>query len=83
MKVTTKKIEAGRYAVFIDGATTKLVIEKGDPPKYRGRQEWTIGIQRAPNDVWPLACDQNGLEGAVNTIAAILDSVPDIRRAAA
>lgn len=72
MKITTKKLSAGKYAVLVDGRETRLVIERGDAPRYGHRQEWSIGVVRENGFMDPLADDQNGLHGAVNTIAQIL-----------
>lgn len=79
MNVSTKKMEAGRYRVMVDGTPTKLVIEKGEAPKYRHEQEWCIGIEMAPGNVSYLSFDQRGLAGAVNTIRAIIGQAPGIR----
>lgn len=83
MNVTTKKLAAGRYAVFVDGAETNLVIEKGDAPKFRCRQEWQICVRRGHDDLRPLTFDQASLEGAVNTIRTILLAAPALAQKAA
>lgn len=71
MKVTTKKRNAGQYAVLVDGHETTLVIEKGADPKYRHQQEWSICVDRGAH-LDPLCDDQRGLSMAVGTIEAIL-----------
>lgn len=79
MKVTTRKLNAGRYAVVVDGKATHLLIEKGDAPKYRERQEWCIGVLGGEG-VYPhwVSCDQTSLSGAVSTIRTILDACQPI-----
>lgn len=42
MKLTTKRIEAGKYHVLRDGKATNLLIERGDAPRWGTHQEWWV-----------------------------------------
>lgn len=73
MKLTTKKLTDGRYAVIVDGRETALVIERGEAPKYRQGQEWAIGVMRG-GDIRYLTYDQRGKALALETVARILEA---------
>jgi hypothetical protein len=75
--ITTKKIEAGRYAVLINGNKTDLIIQKGDTPKYRENQEWCISRKHADGWFQILAGDQSSLIGAVNTLRVIYSALQE------
>lgn len=78
MKLSTKKLDAGKYAVLVNGRETALVIEKGDPPKYRQGQEWCIGVAH-DGHVHYLVYDQKGKALALETIAKILAAAMSTR----
>ena len=71
MRLTTKKLDAGLYAIVNDGRRTSIVIGKGEPPKYRCRQEWHIGVVYNSHTEW-LVDEQQSLEGAVSTVSQLL-----------
>lgn len=76
MEISTKKLEAGRYAVLVDGRETRLIIQRGDAPKYRQQQEWAIGVL-VPSETYPrwLCGDQRSLQGSVETLHAIMSEI--------
>lgn len=74
MKITTKKISNGRYAVLADGKQTTIITERGNPPKYRNPQEWSIGVLRGEDDIAWLTHDQIGLSGSVHTVSMLLNA---------
>jgi hypothetical protein len=69
MKLTTSKLEAGVYIVWLDGVDTRLCIIKGDAPKYRHPQQWGVfAVFGADSSYDCLFGDQDSLEGARRTI---------------
>jgi hypothetical protein len=72
MIVTAKKITAGSYQVNVDGRLTKLLIEKGDTPKYRERQEWDVLLLQDDGEKSFLCGEQRSLEHAIGMISKIL-----------
>lgn len=72
-KITTKKLSEGRYRVYCDNAETRLIIEKGEPPKYRQLQNWSILLEHPDGAINPLTDDQRGLDGAKSTVANIIN----------
>lgn len=71
MKIATTKISDGNYRVIIDGRTTNLIVGRGDPPKYREPQVWSIGEDKVNHVEW-LADEQRGKRGALHTIERII-----------
>jgi hypothetical protein len=40
--IATRREAAGRHRVTIDGNRTRLLVVKGQPPKYGTLQEWDV-----------------------------------------
>ncbi len=75
MIVTTQKLTSGKYAVIVDEKPTCLLIAKGDKPKFRERQEWSILAIEDNGEETFLCGDQRSLESARATIGIILNSL--------
>jgi hypothetical protein len=75
VKVTSKKIESGLYRVIVNGVETVLVVDKGDPPKYRQPQLWSIG-RMGPHDKWPywVANDFPSKSHALDAVRILLEA---------
>lgn len=80
MKISTKNLGDGRYAVSIDGRETRIIIERGEPPKYRQPQEWCVGVHRGSadrDDVEWLSYDAKGKANALRVVDAIIIATND------
>lgn len=74
--ITTKKVASGLHAVFVNGQKTHLFIGKGDPPKYRMPQLWSIGAELVEGEspCW-IANDLTSKHEAEAAIRIILNAV--------
>ena len=54
MRITTRKLAPGRYAVLANGLPTSLVILKSTPAKFRCPQEWDVCS--GPGELYLYSC---------------------------
>ena len=76
IQISTRKMPNERYRVLVNGKQTSMVVEKSDRPKYRERQEWSIGIQSGGDleKVSWLCYDQPGKLAAMETVRRIIEA---------
>ncbi len=74
MKVTTRKIEPGKYRAYKDGARTDVVIEKNlqDIKKWGMPQLWWVLLQSNDDEIDPpLLFNAAGKDRAIETLERI------------
>ena len=65
MTLKTRKLAEGRYAIV----GTRLIVQRGDPPRYREQQEWFLMLDDDDNTVLLIAF---GKAQAVDRVEMIL-----------
>lgn len=71
----SRKIKDGLYRVTVGGCDTRLVIGRGDPPKYRQRQEWHVGVMEEGRE------HPRWLFGGVHGLGEALEAVATLHAA--
>lgn len=72
MKITTRRLEPGKYLVLKDGKPTNVMIEKGDKPNWGCRQEWWVC---PADDNGSVYFKTHGKDQAVGIVRCLIDDL--------